>query len=232
MTNRPKSDLHRFAEWITRVDAFARAHGLSGVSEGTAEPIPVKAVEALVIDSDVTGLLIHTPHAVTEDAIHALQQAWEEAFAGTRAGKLPTVVLCDGITVSTVREPVGSYSVQTGGEDQAEEVQRLRDGLREIVSCTALYGEHAGERAAELLRTPGDIYGEVEGVPCKASRHGKVWVLSITDDPAFLRLVSSCGDGRLLSFGEWELTVAGQQNDASGKPTLLCVEAPEPTGGR
>ena len=86
---------------------------------GLREPpigVAVKAVESLVINEDVKGLLISVPGNISDEGIHRLQQNWEEAFAGTRAGKTPTVVLCDGVSVSTVVEPVGTYDLRHMGE--------------------------------------------------------------------------------------------------------------------
>ena len=65
----------------------------------------------MCIRDSVKGLLISVPGDISEQGIHRLQQDWEEAFEGTRAGELPTVVLCDGVSVSTVSEPVGTYAV-------------------------------------------------------------------------------------------------------------------------
>lgn len=80
------------------------------------QTLPIKAVESLVIGEDVKGLLISVPGNISDEGIHRLQQNWEEAFAGTRAGKTPTVVLCDGVSVSTVVEPVGTYDLRHMGE--------------------------------------------------------------------------------------------------------------------
>jgi hypothetical protein len=44
-------------------------------------------------------------------------------------------------------EPV----VRSDADNGVDEIERLRNGLREIVSCSAVYGEVAGERASELL---------------------------------------------------------------------------------
>ena len=112
-------DLERLAAWFISQSArhdcphdmvaqFAEECGLREPPVGVA----VKAVESLVIDEDVKGLLISVPGDISEQGIHRLQQDWEEAFEGTRAGEMPTVVLCDGVSVSTVSEPVGTYAVR------------------------------------------------------------------------------------------------------------------------
>jgi len=42
-------------------------------------------------------------------------------------------------------------AVRSDADNGVDEIERLRNGLREIVSCSAVYGELAGERASELL---------------------------------------------------------------------------------
>lgn len=42
-------------------------------------------------------------------------------------------------------------SVDRQHERLITEIERLKDGLRDFVSYTAIYGEQAGERASEIL---------------------------------------------------------------------------------
>lgn len=54
---------------------------------------------------------------------------------------------CDPSESMEFYEPV----VRSDADNGVDEIERLRNGLREIVSCSAVYGEVAGERASELL---------------------------------------------------------------------------------